>query len=169
MRLQGLLEALDLTALFGIPASKQTGSTEHTVNAAGAYGNNILIKHHEGQTTVSSRGYCVWKSIIACFSQSSSQKSRVSGHYVHLPCRSGSASCNTCSKQCQPVDKSRHSGSASCNTCSKQCQPVDKSRHSDAALPVLRKQALRRFSGSLFGSLFGKLLHCQIAMSSFPQ
>ena len=53
MRLQGLLEAVALTALFDVPASKQTGSTEHTVNATGAYGNNILIKHHIGQTTVS--------------------------------------------------------------------------------------------------------------------
>jgi len=43
MRLQGLHEALSLTAAFGVPAFQQAGGTQHTVDAAGADGDKITV------------------------------------------------------------------------------------------------------------------------------
>ena len=56
MRYQGLQEALALTAAFGVPAFHQTGGAQHAVDAAGAEGNDILVKHHKGQATVAFQG-----------------------------------------------------------------------------------------------------------------
>lgn len=55
-RFIGLHETLSRTADFGVPAFEQTGGSQHTVDAAGADGDDIAVELHKGLATVALQG-----------------------------------------------------------------------------------------------------------------
>lgn len=52
MRFEGLHKACTFFGCFTVPAAEQFSSTQDTINATGADGNNISIEHHEGQSAI---------------------------------------------------------------------------------------------------------------------
>ena len=55
---------------------QQSRVAEHAIDAGRADRHDIGVEHHEGQPAIAFQRMLAWKSMIACFSQSSSQQSR---------------------------------------------------------------------------------------------
>jgi hypothetical protein len=56
MRDIGLNKPFAFFRRFGIPSTKQTGSTQHTIGRRGAHTNDVLIEHHKAEPSVAFEG-----------------------------------------------------------------------------------------------------------------
>ena len=71
-----LREARAFLRRLAVPLRQESGLPEHSPHAGRAHRHDVSIQHHERQPTVALQRFFRWNPTMACFSHSSSQKSR---------------------------------------------------------------------------------------------